>query len=108
MLQREKKKLAGLLVRIQRASIFGGLIPIMTLTIIGIALNLAGVWILFYFGLPSKYDPKGPSNNMLWRPPTKEETDDVKRINNFVKTMAYVGLILLIYGSIFQLFGLFY
>jgi hypothetical protein len=80
----------------------------MILTIIGIALNLSGVWILFYFGLPSKYDPKGPSNSMLWRSPTKEETDEVKRTNDFVKMMAYVGLTMLIYGSVFQFFGLFY
>lgn len=70
----------------------------MIYTQIGLVLDIVGVIILFEYGLPSKV--KDTDGYLL----LGDETDssNIKRKNKQVRFMAYLGLILILLGFIFQ------
>ena len=71
-----------------------------TLNSIGLALDIAGVVLLFKFGLPESIDRRGHSHLILPQI-DEEEKAKGKRYDRWAR----VGLLLLILGFSFQLLG---
>jgi hypothetical protein len=67
------------------------------LALVGIALNLVGVLLLFRYGMPFRVERKGASYWLL------EETDyDVIKIERRYKILGYIGVVLIVLGSALQ------
>jgi hypothetical protein len=64
---------------------------------IGLSLDIVGVLLLFFYGLPSKF--KKPPKLLL----EGEITREARRKNADIKFWSHLGLIFLIIGFIFQL-----
>ena len=67
---------------------------------IGLVLDIAGVVLLFFFGLPSKVSPHRRAYRLLES--SSEEPEEKFRL---YKIMSNIGLILLILGFSFQIAG---
>lgn len=69
-----------------------------TLTLVGLALNLLGVLLLFRWGMPFRVRRGGASYFLL-------EQDDVEAIarERVYSIIGYVGLVLLIAGTVLQM-----
>lgn len=70
------------------------------LNIIGLSLDIIGVIILFFFGLPPRINKGGTINLILEQTDTKE--DKKWKIYNFISNL---GLILIIIGFSIQLYS---
>lgn len=70
----------------------------MIYTQIGLVLDIVGVIILFEYGLPSKV--KDTDGYLLLG--DESDSNNIKRKNKQVRFMAYLGLILILLGFIFQ------
>jgi hypothetical protein len=67
------------------------------IAIAGVGLNLAGVLLLFRYGMPFRVETKGAGFLMI------EQTDyEAIRIERRYKLLGYLGLALIIVGSVFQ------
>ena len=75
----------------------------MDLVSLGLVLDIIGVILLFFFGLPSRVTRK-PDNAMLW-PKVEEEEKQREKKFRLYSTMSHIGLLLLIVGFTLQLVG---
>jgi hypothetical protein len=73
------------------------------LSAIGLIVDIAGVLILFEYGLPSKV--KTVTQFFVTGNETKEEIEEANKHNRNIKRWAYIGLICLLIGFVLQLMG---
>jgi hypothetical protein len=66
------------------------------INVAGLLMNLAGVILLFRYGMPFRVSI--PGSDILVVPSNDEET----RIDRFYRIWGYVGLVLIILGTLFQ------
>ena len=79
----------------------------MTINQLGLLSDMAGVFILFLYGLPSDYIVNPKAQHLLINESPKDEVEKVIAKNRVIKIWAYIGLTLLFIGFIFQLIGSF-
>lgn len=68
---------------------------------IGLLLDIAGVLVLFKYGLPSKVRPVGGLN----LGESEEDKKERENLNSKIVIKARIGLTLLILGFVFQFYG---
>ena len=69
-----------------------------SLNSLGLVLDIIGAVILFFFGLAPKIDTEGT----VYLVTEQKDEDEIKR-GRIYKTMSSIGIILIIFGFIFQL-----
>jgi len=79
----------------------------MTLTQIGLLIDVIGVLILFEFGLPSKYKHIQEDEILGLNRRPEADIEKEKRKNKVVMRWAYLGLGCLLLGFLFQFIGSF-
>lgn len=79
---------------------------LMTLSQLGLLLDMIGVVLLFVFGLPSAYI-ENPENggNLALGSSSEDEIIKVKRMNLLIKIMSFLGLIIVFAGFLLQFIG---
>ena len=81
---------------------------------IGLVMNIIGVILLFFFGFPQPNFDEGVSLGLEDNTPlgngktVKEQNIEINRKKRIYKIMATVALVLLLFGFLFQLFGVWY
>ena len=69
---------------------------------IGLSLDIAGVILMFIYGLPAGIAHEGDAAGMRWAPPDDEVERESKRWGRY-KLLARLGLVLLVAGFVLQI-----
>ncbi len=78
----------------------------MNISQIGLLVDIAGVLLLFKYGLPSDYIHDTVSGgHLILDENSADEQKELESKNRMIKLMAYTGLIFLIVGFILQFIG---
>jgi len=77
----------------------------MTISQIGLILNVIGTFAIAFWGLPSPIKDISNDYTLLYSDPTEEEKSKSIRANKTHRVKAYIGLGLIFIGFVFQLIG---